>query len=98
MSEIRESRTRLEQALEASGIHFWPSEANFVLARVGSTAFIEQMRRRGILIRDRSSDQGCEGCVRITLGTGAHTDRLLAALQETLEELGMAQGQGASPA
>ena len=59
-----------------------------MLARVGSTAFIEQMRRRGILVRDRSSDQGCEGCVRITLGPRAHTDRLLAALQETLEELG----------
>lgn len=98
VNEIRESRTRLEQALEASGIYFWPSEANFVLARVRSTAFIEQMRRRGILIRDRSNDQGCEGCVRITLGPRAHTDRLLAALQETLEELGMTQEQGASPA
>ena len=98
VNEIRESRTRLEQALETNGIHFWPSQANFVLARVGSTEFVEHMRRRGILVRDRSSDQGCEGCVRITLGPRAHTDRLLAALQETLEELGMAQGQGASPA
>jgi len=43
-------------------------------------------------VRDRSSDHGCEGCVRITLGPRAHVDRLLAALQETLDELGMAQG------
>jgi len=35
------------------------------------------MRQRGILVRDRSSDHGCEGCVRITLGPRAHTDRLL---------------------
>jgi hypothetical protein len=30
--------------------------------------------------------------VRITLGPRAHTDRLLTALQETFEELGIAQG------
>lgn len=93
VSEVRESRARLEQALEAAGICFWPSEANFVLARVGQApTFVEGMRRRGILVRDRSSDHGCEGCVRITLGPREHTDRLLAALQETLEEVGTAQG------
>jgi histidinol-phosphate aminotransferase len=93
VSEVRESRFRLEQALEASGIQFWASQANFVLARVGAAAsFVERMRRRGILVRDRSSDHDCEGCVRITLGLRAHADRLLSALQETLEELGIAQG------
>lgn len=93
VSEVRDSRGRLERALESMGIQFWPSKANFVLARVGAAAaFVEQMRRRGILVRDRSSDQGCEGCVRITLGPRAHADRLLAALQETCEELGIAQG------
>jgi histidinol-phosphate aminotransferase len=93
VSEVRESRARLERALGASGIQFWPSQANFVLARLGATSsFVELMRRRGILVRDRSSDHGCEGCVRITLGPRAHADRLLTALQETLEELGMAQG------
>jgi len=92
VSEVCESRTLLERALEAAGIHFWPSRANFVLARVGSTAFTEQMRRRGILVRNRSSDYGCEGCVRITLGPRKHVDRLLSALQETLAVLGIAQG------
>ena len=93
VSEVRESRARLERALEANGIQFWPSQANFVLARVGAaSAFVELMRRRGILVRDRSSDQGCEGCVRITLGPREHADRLLAALQETIEEIGIAQG------
>ena len=91
--EIRESRTRLEQAFESLGIQFWPSQANFVLARVGAaTSFVEHMRRRGILVRDRSTDHGCEGCVRITLGPREHADRLLTALQETCDELGIAQG------
>ena len=93
VAEVRESRTRLEQALEALGIQFWPSQANFVLARVGAaTSFVEHMRRRGILVRDRSTDHGCEGCVRITLGPREHADRLLTALQETCDELGIAQG------
>jgi histidinol-phosphate aminotransferase len=93
VGEVRESRVWLERVLAASGIQFWPSHANFVLARVGAaSSFIERMRRRGILVRDRSGDHGCEGCVRITLGPREHSDRLLAALQETLKELGMAQG------
>jgi histidinol-phosphate aminotransferase len=93
VAAIRESRTRLGRALKTLGIQFWPSQANFVLARVGAAGvFVEQMRRRGILVRDRSGDHGCEGCVRITLGPHEHTDRLLAALQETCDELGIAQG------
>lgn len=97
VSEVKESRGRLERVFESAGIHFWPSQANFVLARVasdklGAAAFVEHMRRRGILVRDRSADPGCEGCVRITLGPSEHTERLLASLQETIEELGIAQG------
>src|SRR5580698_5724131 len=38
VSEVRESRARLERVLEASGIQYWPSHANFVLARVGAAA------------------------------------------------------------
>jgi len=83
--------------LAGMGIEFWNSEANFVLLRVGSSkadsaAFVEQMRGRGILVRDRSSDHGCEGCVRVTVGPKEHADRLLEALQATIEECGIAQG------
>jgi len=97
VSEVLKSRRRVESALEASGVRFWPSQANFVLAQVGQTkgdsaVFVEQMRRRGILVRDRSSDPGCEGCVRITLGPRDHADRLLTALRETSEERGISQG------
>lgn len=101
VSETLQSRTRLESVLCTRGITFWPSQANFVLARIGSTksdsqAFVEQMRRRGILVRDRSADHACEGCVRFTLGTTEHTNRLLAALDEVLEELSIPQGASRS--
>jgi histidinol-phosphate aminotransferase len=97
VAEVLESRARLVSFLDRSGIQSWPSHANFILMRVSSSAsgaaeFAEQMRRRGILVRDRSRDYGCEGCIRVTLGLREQTDRLLAALQQTFEELGMAQG------
>jgi histidinol-phosphate aminotransferase len=101
VSETLESRARLESALCNGGIQFWPSEANFVLARVGPTksdsqAFVEQMRRRGILVRDRSLDHACEGCVRFTVGPEEHTTRLLIALDEVLQELPTSQGASRS--
>src|SRR5579863_3700421 len=97
VTAILEARSRLEMWLTATGIPFWPSQANFVLARVGASAeeaaeFVERMRRRGILVRDRSSDPGCAGCVRITLGPREHTDRLLDALHEVVDELSVGQG------
>ena len=97
VKEVIEARSNLESTLKTNGIRFWPSQANFVLARVGasaadSAAFVQRMRTRGILIRDRSADPGCEGCVRITLGPQVHTAKLLKALQETLDELRLVQG------
>jgi histidinol-phosphate aminotransferase len=98
VAEIRDSRARLENAFASHKIKFWPSHANFVLARLGQTAadsaiFTDGMRARGILIRDRSSDPGCAGCVRITLGTREHTDRLLIALHQTITDLGITARQ-----
>lgn len=96
VADVRETRTRLESALAANGIQFWPSQANFVLARVGSSKedaakFVEQMRLRGILVRNRSADHACEGCVRITCGPREHGNLLLAMLAETLRELAVVE-------
>jgi len=97
VNQVLDSRLRLESALRGAGIQFWPSQGNFVLARVGSSqadsaAFVEQMRLRGILVRDRSADHNCKGCVRITVGLAEHTDRLLNALRETVAALDIRQG------
>ncbi|MGZ4833359.1 MAG: pyridoxal phosphate-dependent aminotransferase [Terriglobales bacterium] len=85
---VRRGRDRLQAELAALGMPFWPSHANFVLARFGPARenFISAMRQRGILVRDRNSDPGCGGCVRITIGTEAHTDRLIAALREYAQQ------------
>lgn len=90
VEEVRAGRTQLQAVLDNLGIPYWPSSANFVLMRLGelNSPFIRGMRNRGILVRDRSRDYGCQGCVRITLGSREHTEKLLATLQETLQEIG----------
>lgn len=95
--EVLESRTQIASFLQSNQIQYWPSQANFLLLQAGNTKaeaarFVEEMRRRNILVRDRSNDYHCEGCVRITLGPRAHTKRLLTAIEETFEKLGFAQG------
>ncbi len=93
VEEVLGGRERLERELQDWGIRYWPSRANFVLMYLGSqaAAFISAMRQRGILVRDRSSDYGCAGCVRITLGSKLQTDQMLTALREAFEQIGMRQ-------
>ncbi|HSZ61848.1 MAG TPA: histidinol-phosphate transaminase [Terriglobales bacterium] len=91
VAEVRRSRERLQRALADLGLQYWPSHANFVLVRIGSThsEFVRTLRDRGILVRDRSSDPCCEGCVRLTVGTDEHTQTLIHALREVVEQLGL---------
>jgi histidinol-phosphate aminotransferase len=91
VAEVQRGRGELERELKTLGLRYWPSRANFVLVRAGPAyaEFIQAMRSRGILVRDRSSDPGCEGCVRLTLGSYEDTRVLIGALREVIEELGI---------
>jgi histidinol-phosphate aminotransferase len=91
VAQVKAGRTKLENELTRTAITWWPSEANFVLMRIGTRHrdFVAAMRQRGILVRDRSSDPRCEGCVRITLGSSEQTGRLLTALREVASELNL---------
>lgn len=89
VTQVAQGRSRLRHKLQSLAIYSWPSDANFLLLKVGERhrEFVAGMRERGILVRDRSSDPGCEGCVRITIGTTEQMDRLLVALDEVAAEL-----------
>src|SRR5437763_17020971 len=99
VSQVRQGRDELMRFLTDSGVKFWTSHANFVLARFGDRKdpFVAAMRARGILVRDRSRDPGCQGCVRITVGTTDQTSQLLGVLQEVLTEIGIAEQQRVAP-
>ncbi|HZC43526.1 MAG TPA: histidinol-phosphate transaminase [Acidobacteriaceae bacterium] len=87
--QVLQSRAAAERALSQLKVPYWPSHANFILMNIGSkhAALVDAMRRLGVLVRDRSNDPGCNGCVRITLGTIEHTERGLIALQNALKEI-----------
>jgi histidinol-phosphate aminotransferase len=91
VGQVLGNREKLQQELGALGLHYWPSHANFVLVRIGSAhaEFVRALRNRGILVRDRDSDPGCQGCVRLTVGTDEHTRTLIAALRVVVEQLGL---------
>jgi histidinol-phosphate aminotransferase len=89
VAEVQRSRGVLEQELRTLGLHYWPSHANFVLVRIGSAhaEFTQALRDRGVLVRDRHTDPGCEGCVRLTVGSEEHTRTLIATLRDVVEKL-----------
>ncbi|GAC1597829.1 MAG: hypothetical protein NVS3B25_23250 [Hymenobacter sp.] len=49
---------------------------------VDATAVYEQLRARGIVVRNRTSQPGCAGCLRLTVGTANENAQLCQALAE----------------
>jgi len=88
--QVRTGRERLMAGLKELGVSFFPSHANFILMKIGPkhVEFVNAMRKHGVLLRDRSTDPGCDGYVRITIGVEDHVTRGLAALKTSLEEIG----------
>jgi histidinol-phosphate aminotransferase len=84
-----EERHRLASALaRLPGLTVYPSGANFVLVRVdsGGHALWQRLVDRGVLVRDFSHVPRLEDCLRITVGTPAEDDVLLAALRDSIDE------------
>ena len=83
---VIEERGRLTAGLEALGFHVPPSSANFVFARHGArggTELAGALRERAVIVRHFGAARTAD-YLRITVGTPAQTERLLAALQEIL--------------
>jgi len=89
VSEVLAARGEFETALDAAKVRRWPSHANFVLVEIGAqhNEFTRLMSAKGVLVRDRSSDPGCDGRVRITIGTREQMRQAAAALNEVLAAL-----------
>jgi histidinol-phosphate aminotransferase len=89
VEEVIEARAELVAALTAQRIRSWPSKASFVLADIGPKhrAFTAAMKHRGVLVRDRSNDPGCAGCVRITVGTRQQMAPGISALIGALRDI-----------
>ena len=86
VAEVLAAREEFESALDAAQVRRWPSRANFVLVEIGPrhAEFVRRMRDGGVLVRDRSSDPGCDGRVRITIGTREQMRDAISVLNQTL--------------
>jgi histidinol-phosphate aminotransferase len=85
--ELKSERSRVAIALnELSGIErVYPSGGNFLLVKMSDPRRIfECLQSKGIIVRDRSSERGCAGCLRITIGSPDENVALLDTLREVL--------------
>jgi histidinol-phosphate aminotransferase len=98
--QVRAGREQMMNGLREVGVPFFPSHANFVLMNIGPKhrELVQAMRANGVLLRDRSTDPGCDGFVRITIGLEEHVSRGLAALKVSLNEIGWKKQQVGEPA
>ncbi|HEY1791218.1 MAG TPA: histidinol-phosphate transaminase [Verrucomicrobiae bacterium] len=74
----------LEQALQELRVEFVPSQANFILARVGDGKKVfDAMQRQGVIVRPMGGYLLPEW-IRISVGTQAENERCIAALKKAL--------------
>jgi histidinol-phosphate aminotransferase len=87
--QVKSGRERMAAGLRELGVPFFESHANFILMQIGPkhAELVKAMRDHGVLLRDRSTDPGCNGFVRITIGIEEHVTRGLAALKTCLQEI-----------
>lgn len=83
---IGQTRQRLEDDLRRLGFEVWPSAANFVLCRrqtPDAAQLYRDLKERRILVR-HFDQRRLDDCLRISVGTDAETNALVAALEEIL--------------
>lgn len=85
ITEIVKQRSEVMQQLATLPVveKIYPSDANFVLVKVGDARSIYNfLLEKGIVVRDRSKVELCEGCLRITIGTPKENNELINQLRE----------------
>ena len=89
VEKIVSERSRLHESLaRVEGMRVWPSEGNFVLARMAGASRVRERLcdERSILVRDFSYAPGLADCLRITVGTPEENDAVIEALSEIVPE------------
>lgn len=79
-----EERSKLEERLQTLSFveKIYPSDANFLLVKMdGANEIFKYLQNKGIIVRNRSTVIGCEGCLRITVGTAEENKTLMLALE-----------------
>jgi histidinol-phosphate aminotransferase len=84
IAQILEERSHMTAQLERLPFvrQVFPSDANFLLVRVGDPAGVYHfLLNKGIIVRNRSTVPLCRGCLRVTIGTKDENLALVEALK-----------------
>jgi len=84
VAEIRAQRERLATALAdlPGTLRVWPSAANFLLVEFADAgAALRRSRAAGFLLRDMRAHPALPGALRLSVGTQAQNEHLIASLQ-----------------
>lgn len=85
VAEIKSQRARVVEALSQSKVirKIYPSDANFLLVEVvDADAMYNFLIAQGVIVRNRNRVKGCEGCLRLTIGTPEENEALLKSISE----------------
>jgi histidinol-phosphate aminotransferase len=85
IAQCATERERTFAALDrATGVEAFPSVTNFILFRLADRVPAEvhaKFLEHSVLLRDVSSWPGCADCLRVSIGTPAENDRVIAAIE-----------------
>jgi histidinol-phosphate aminotransferase len=88
VAAMESERERLSESLSGlPDLAVYPSRANFILVRLqgrSASEIHDELRRRGVLVRDVSRMPGLERCLRLSVGTPSENDAVVGALREVL--------------
>jgi len=87
VAELVSQREALWGQMASLDLDLWPSSANFILFRPrskGGHDVWQELVDRSVLVRDCSSWDRLEDCLRVTVGTAIENARFLEALKEAL--------------
>ncbi|MFH4965374.1 histidinol-phosphate transaminase [Gaetbulibacter sp. M235] len=85
IADILKERSVLMDELKTLDFVFkiYPSDANFILIKVDdANKRYDQLIKKGIVIRNRTTQYGCENCLRITVGTASENKKLITEFRE----------------
>jgi histidinol-phosphate aminotransferase len=85
VKEIIKQRKLLAKELSKLSVteHVYPSDSNFLLARMTDAPDIyHYLMNKKIIVRDRSKVTLCDNCIRVTVGTPSENKRLIKALKK----------------
>lgn len=89
VEQIKQQREELATALCSMTFveRVYPSDANFVLVKVADAdGLYDYLIADGIIVRNRNRVKGCEGCLRISVGTPQENEKLIKSLERYEKE------------